>query len=78
LLGVALAEVGTLTQQQPDHHALHVFEFDRERIANAHRPLHPMCAQVQVAHAVGLGNRGLRQDGCGWVTAHGEDWFAAA
>ena len=47
-------------EERPQHHHLHVFEFDRIRLGQAHRALHPGRAEVQVAHAVRLRDGGRR------------------
>ena len=61
LHGMAVGPVAARPQQHPDHHALHVLQIDRQRLADSHRPLHPGRSKVQVAHALGFGDRGGSQ-----------------
>ena len=53
--GVAVGHVLGVAQQQPHHHALDVLELQGVGFAHPHRALHPRRAEVQVAHAILLG-----------------------
>ena len=67
---VALGQRLAGPQQHPNHHSLHVFQLDRQRLADAHGSLHPRRAQVQVAHTVGFGDGGRGQFGSFFLLVH--------
>ena len=50
LHGVHSGHFSGVGKQQPAHHALHIFQVDIKRVANAHGALHPGRSQVQIAH----------------------------
>ena len=66
---VALGHARRLDEQQPGHHALHVFEFDLEWFGHAHGALDPGGAQVQVAHLAVVGDADLGQFSAGGFLA---------
>jgi hypothetical protein len=48
---------GRAVEEHPRHHLLGVFQFDPVWFADAHRTLHPLGPEMQVAHAFQFGER---------------------
>ena len=60
LHGVQIGHFLGRHEEQPGLHALHIFQLDAVGLADVHRALHPLAAQVQVAHLAVLGHVDLR------------------
>ena len=46
-------------EQQPGHHLAGVFQHQLGRVLDAHGALHPFGIEMEVAHAIRFGKRGL-------------------